>query len=411
MRVAVIGGGVIGLLCAHHLRKRGAEVVLLERDGIGGGCSSGNAGWITPSISMPLPAPGLRFRSLVWMLRSDSPLYIRPSAAPGMAGWLVAFWKHCNDADFDRGARAFAELGAETMELYDELAADGARYEGHASGLLMVFRERSARDHEVGLLERYGYGPLEEVNGVGLRELEPALAPEIAHGALVFPERAVRPESVCAGTAELLERSGVTLRERSRVASLLIENGTARSAEIDGGEAIEADAFLIATGAEAAVLSRVAGSPLPLQAGKGYSVTVTEPAIELRRPLYLGDVMVGVTPFAGSLRVAGTMELSGINARLETRRVRALERAAEREVPGVLDGTKLERWVGMRPITPDGLPILGKLPAAQNIYIATGHQMLGLTLAPSTGKAMAQLILEGQSEVDLGPFAADRFGA
>lgn len=409
MRVAVIGGGVIGLLCAHHLCKRGADVVVLERDRIGGGCSSGNAGWITPCISMPLPAPGLRLKSLAWMLRSDSPLYIRPSAAPGMAGWLLAFWKHCNRADFHRGASAFAELGSETMGLYDELADDGADYEGRANGLLMVFRERSTLEHELELLDRYHYGPVEEVSGDALHDLEPSLAPEIAFGALVRSERVVRPETVCAGTADLLERRGATVRENARVSGLVMASARARSATIEGAEPVDADAYLIATGAEAAALSRTSGSPLPLQAGKGYSVTVTDPKLELRYPLYLGDAMVGVTPFEGALRVAGTMELSGINQRLDRRRVEALENAAVREVPSVLDGSDRKRWVGMRPITPDGLPILGRLPSTDNVYVATGHQMLGLTLAPSTGKAMAQLILEDESEVDLSPFAAERF--
>ncbi len=410
MRVAVIGGGVIGLLCAHHLRKRGAEVVVLERGRVGEACSAGNAGWVTPSISMPLPAPGLQWQSLRWMLRADSPLYIKPSAAPRMAGWLWNFWRHCNQGDFDRGARAFAELGAETMELYDELATDGAKFESRADGLLMVFRKRSGVEHEVELLERFGYGPILQFSGDDLREMEPALDPEIQHGAHVLSERVVRPESVCRGTADLLVSTGCEVREGCRVASLVRENGSVRAAQLDGGETVEADAFLVATGAEAAALSREVGRPLPLQAGKGYSVTVEEPEVQLRYPLYLGDVMIGVTPFAGAVRVAGTMELSGINLHLDERRVRALERGAARDVPGVLSGAKTHSWVGMRPITPDGLPILGALPGAENVYVATGHQMLGVTLAPSTGKAMAQLILEGASEVDLAPFSAARFG-
>lgn len=409
MRVAVIGGGVIGLLCAHHLRKRGAEVVILERDRVGGGCSSGNAGWITPSIAMPLPAPGLRLRSIAWMFRRESPLHIRPAAAPAMAGWLLRFWRHCNRDDFDRGSRAFASLGAQTMALFDELSADGAVFESRAEGLLMVFRRRQDLDRELALLKRFGYGPVSEVGPGELHDLEPALAPEISFGAHVLPERVVRPESLCAGVAAALRRARVAIREHAQVSALVMERGRARAASIVDGDPIEADAFLIATGAEAAALAPAGGVRLPLQAGKGYSVTVDSPRVQLRRPLYLGDAIVGVTPFDGSLRVAGTMELSGINRRLDRRRLEALMRAAAREVPGALEGSARREWVGMRPLTPDGLPILGALPATANVYVATGHQMLGVTLAPSTGKAMAQLILEGRSEVDLGPFAAERF--
>jgi D-amino-acid dehydrogenase len=176
----------------------------------------------------------------------------------------------------------------------------------------------------------------------------------------------------------------------------------------DGGE-IEADAFVIATGAEAAALSRQCGTSLPLQAGKGYSVTIDRPRLEVRYPLYLGDAKIGITPFGGALRVAGTMELSGINLTLDARRLEALERATERDLPGALAGEGRESWVGMRPITPDGLPILGRLPRSENVFVATGHQMLGVTLAPSTGKAMAELIAEGESSVDLEPFSPARF--
>jgi D-amino-acid dehydrogenase len=410
MRVVVIGGGIIGLLCAHHLRKRGAEVVVVERDRVGAGCSSGNAGWVTPSISLPLPAPGLRLKSLAWMLRADSPLYIRPTTAPRMAGWLWSFWKHCNAADFERGARAFAALGSETMKLYDELAADGAVFESRADGLLMVFRRQADLEEELELLERFGYGPVRTVVGEELHALEPALDRAIAFGGHVVPERVVRPEDVCSATAGLITRSGGEILEGSRVAALALAAGRVRAAVLDSGDHLEGDAFLIATGAEAARLSTAAGAPLPIQAGKGYSITIDRPRLELRYPLYLGDAMIGVTPFAGALRVAGTMELSGVNRRLDPRRIAALERGASRDVPGVLAGAARRDWVGMRPLAPDGLPILGALSTAPNLYVATGHQMLGVTLAPSTGKAMAELILEGRSEVDLEPFSALRFG-
>lgn len=381
----------------------------MERDRVGAACSSGNAGWVTPSISMPLPAPGLRLRSLAWMLRPDSPLYIRPSAAPRMAGWLWSFWKHCNAHDFDRGTRAFADLGAQTMELYDQLAADGASFETRTDGLLMVFRECGDLDAELELLERFGYGPVRRVVGDELHAMEPCLDPGIGFGAHVTSERVVRPETVCSGTAELLRGSGAEILEGRRVVSLEISAGRARAALLADGDRLEGDAFLIATGAEAARLSAGAGSPLPIQAGKGYSITVEQPTVQVRYPLYLGDAMIGVTPFAGALRVAGTMELSGINLRLDQRRLAALGRGASREVPGVLEGGVQTPWVGMRPLAPDGLPILGALPPAGNLFVATGHQMLGVTLAPSTGKVMAQLILDGRSEVDLEPFSPRRF--
>jgi D-amino-acid dehydrogenase len=408
MRVAVVGGGVIGLLASYYLVKMGAAVTVIERDRPGSACSSGNAGWITPSISLPLPAPGLRWQSLKWMLRSDSPLYIKPSAALGLRSFLFRFWAHCNQADFERGGRAMAALGADTMALYDELGADGVAFEWYGDGLLMVFRTMEDMAHEQQLLEQFDYSAFEVLSGAEVLESEPSLAPHVVGGIRILPERVVRPEAMCDAMAARLSATGAELIEGTAVQGLRMEGSRCRAAETTAGD-IEADLFLIATGAEASVLSRACGQPLALQAGKGYSVTVTEPRTTVRQPLYLSTAKIGVTPFDGALRVAGTMELSGINLRLAPKRLTALERAADAEVPGVLEGAGTTPWVGMRPITPDGLPFLGHLGGTANVYVATGHQMMGITLAPATGKVMAELMLEGAASIDLEAFSPSRF--
>jgi D-amino-acid dehydrogenase len=408
MRVVIVGGGIIGLLAGHHLVKRGAAVTVIERHRLGAACSAGNAGWISPSISLPLPAPGLRSQSLKWMLRSDSPLYIKPSAALRMWPFLRRFWAHCNAADFGRGARAMAALGADTMALYDDLEADGVAFEWHGDGLLMVFRDATGIAAQQRQLEELDYGPYEVLTGEQVLARESALAPGVAGGIHILPERVVRPESVCSATAERLRESGAEILESTAVDSLRVERGRCLAARTAAGD-VEGDLFLLATGAEASTLSRACGQPLPLQAGKGYSVTITAPRATVRHPLYLVSSKIGITPFDGALRIAGTMELSGINLRLDPRRLAALERAASADQPGVLDGEKTTSWVGMRPITPDGLPILGRLGGVENLFVATGHQMMGVTLAPATGKAMAELMLEGTTSVDLGPFSPSRF--
>jgi D-amino-acid dehydrogenase len=341
------------------------------------------------------------------MLRADSPLYIRPSAVPRLLPFLLRFWRHCNRRDFDRGVAAFAALAAETLALYDQLEADGVTFEWAGDGLLMAFRDAVDMTYELEILRAQDYGPLRVLDNDELLALEPGLSGRFAGGVHVLPERTVRPEEVCAATAAALRRGHEVLEGRA-VRGLRLRGRRAVAAELAEG-ALEADAFLIATGADAATLSRACGSALPVQAGKGYSVTVEAPRVAVRHPLYLGSIKVGISPFRGAVRIAGTMELSGINLDLDRRRVAALLRGAESCVPGVSQGTARRDWVGMRPITPDGLPILGRLPATDNVFVATGHQMLGVTLAPATGKAMAELIVEGRSTVDLAPFAADRF--
>lgn len=408
MHVAVIGGGAIGLLAAYHLQKRGAEVTLLDRATAGNGCSSGNAGWITPSIAVPVPSPEVRATSLRWLLQPESPLYIKPSAIPSLAQWLWRFWRHCNPVDFDRGTRALAALGADTLDQFDRLESESLAFEQHRDGLLMVFAKQSSMDSELALLERAGYGPLEILEADRVRELEPAFQGACIGGVHVRPERHLRPELLCRQVAARLRERGVEILENLEVFGFDLDGKRVRGLRTERG-AVEADAYLIATGAEAARLVGQCGTRLPIQAGKGYSLTVEEPASRINYPLYLAEAKIGVAPFYGAIRIAGTMELSGINSKMDPRRIAALRRSAEREVPGIFQGARVTEWVGMRPLTPDGLPVIGRLPERDNVFIAGGHQMMGVFLAPSTGRVVAELILNGRSPVDLDPFAPDRF--
>ena len=173
--------------------------------------------------------------------------------------------------------------------------------------------------------------------------------------------------------------------------------------------AIEADRFLIAAGAWSSALARKCGFHLPVQAGKGYTITLQAPTIRVNHPIHFENPEVACTPFDGALRIGGTVEFSGINTRLDPRRVAAIRRAAERYLPGVFDSDAGEEWVGMRPMLPDGLPAIGPAPGLENVYVATGHQMIGITLAPATAHAIAQLITEGTSTTDLTPFDPGRF--
>ena len=421
MRVAVIGGGVIGLCVAHYLERRGAEVVLLERDEIGGGCSKGNGGWVCPSISRPLPAPGLTLTSLRWMLRADSPLYIKPSAMPRLAGWLWAFRRHCNAQSYRAGVAALAALNAATDRLYRGLARQGMAFERAESGTILAYDdERELRQTEE-LLARLGeerVGPVDVLDRDALAEAEPDLGGGLI-GLRVRGDTHVRPESLCAELAARLEARGVEVRTGERVIGFTGKGDRVRTALTSAGEdgaatagkpaSVAADAFVLATGAETAALVTTVGGKLPVQAGKGYSITVRNSRVRLSQPLHVTPARIGFTPFRGAVRTIGTMEFSGINLRLDRRRIAILERAARRYLPGALEGTERVDWVGMRPVTPDGLPAIGRLPGVPNVCVATGHQMLGVTLAPSTGHALAQLLLDGRSDIDLAPFDPARF--
>ena len=411
MRVAVVGGGVIGLSTAYYLKKLGADPVVVESWTLGGGCSQGNAGWVCPSISSPLPAPGLTLKSLSWMLRADSPLYIKPTALLKLAPWLLRFRSFCNHADQKRGIAVLAALNRFTMERYDELADGGVNFEYSRAGVLMVFRD-SDKAAAISLTSfcaaAAGAASCTELSEAELYEREPMLRPGFRFGLLVGDERHVRPESLTAGLGAALREGGAEIHEGTLVTGLHTRGRRVRALVTSQGD-LEVDAVVLAAGALTGSLTRMAGWPIPLTAGKGYSITIEEPVNQLRQPLYLGGAKIGLTPFRGALRFSGTMELSGINRRLDVARIESLRRQVGRQVdiPEARDGGRA--WVGMRPIVPDSLPVMGKLPSRDNVYVNTGHQMLGVTLAPSSGWALAGLMLEGTAGVGLDAFSPERF--
>ena len=449
MRVGIVGGGAIGLCTAYYLKKLGAEPVIVESSTLGSGCSLGNAGWVFPSKSTPLATPGLTLQSLKWMLRRDSPLHIKSSSLLALAPWLMRFRAHCNHAAQKRGIAALAALNAVTMDRYDELAADGVQFEYRESGLLMAFRDvdeaaetrksvelvaaakaaagaasgsaagaasGSARGAGAAFAAESGAGSGMASDGSNWRDLdeaelyeyEPLLRPGFRVGLFLDEGRHVRPETLMAGLESSLRASGVEIHEGVR-ATAFRNQGQRVTAVVTSGGDLEVDAVVLAAGAQTGSLSRMVGCPIPLIAGKGYSVTIEQPTNQLRQALLLGGVLIGLSPYKGALRFAGTLELSGVNNRMDMARVRSIRRQVSRalDIPEAKEGGRA--WMGMRPLVPDSLPVIGKLPSRKNVYVNTGHQMSGITLAPSSGWALAGLMLEGKAGVDLEAFAAERF--
>ncbi len=467
MKVVVVGGGVIGLCTAYYLGRGGANVVVVERGRPGGGCSLRNGGWICPSLLRPLPAPGAILGSLRRIFRPDSPLYIRAAALPRLLRWLLAFGRHCNAASYAAGMSALLSLGGCTSRLYRRLADAGVRFEYGQGGMILAFSDmdelRKSAD-EIAGLSGYGIEPAEALDREGLARAEPDLRGGLAGGLLLRSVSHVRPESLCAGLAESVRLSGGSILGETTVGRFASDKRTGTGYRVraalaratpgpdrraagdagasswtegesraggEGGNAIpqaelaqsaghgggrpgagreiEADAFVIAAGAESGALAAKLGSALPVQAVKGYSITVERPNASLSQPVYLAGPKVGFTPFRGAMRTLGTLEFSGFDERLDSRRIAVLERAAQRYLPGALRGRSRIDWVGLRPVMPDGLPAIGRLPGTSNVYVATGHQMLGVTLAPATGRALARLMLDGGPDARLAPFDPGRF--
>ncbi len=407
----VIGGGVIGLTLAHELRQRGDEVILIDRKYPGAGSSAGNAGWVVPSIASPVPAPGLPATALKWMADPESPLYIKPRFDPGFIRWLWDFFRACRVEEYRTGRAALVSLAGDALKDFDRLRSEGVEFEMTQAGLLIIGFGEDGLDHyyeETDDLAEIGYQPAQRLSGPETRELEPALSGDVAGSVFVTDDRHVRPESLVAGLVAALRRDGVELRDGTAVTGFRRSGRDIVAVTTETGE-IEADRFVLAAGAWSGALARSAGFSLPIEAGKGYSITVDDPNLRLQHPLDLIEARAAVTPFDGALRFAGTMEISGINMRYIKRRADAIWRNAQGYLREPVTGSRMRAWVGMRPMTPDGLPVIGRLPGSDNLYVATGHQMLGVTLAPTTARALAEIIVSGSSSVSLTPFDPLRF--
>lgn len=409
--VTVVGGGAIGMATAYFLRSAGAEVRVLEGSMVGSGASRANSGWISPFFAGPLAAAGVGRTVLSSFGRRNSPLYIAPRPDPGLLIWACRFLARCNDEDFVHGMHQVARLGMRTHELYDQLATAGINFGVTRSDVLMVGRhgDSLAADlRRLHLLAEYGYQPPPGLlNGADLREIEPFLSTKVKAGFLIEGEGFVDPAEVPRGFAEALVRSGGEIVERARVTAFDHARGRVTRVRTTRGS-WSVDRVVIAAGAWSGRLAAMLGFRLPIQAGKGYSFSI-RPEHPPRKPIHFGESKAVITPLPGRTRVSGTMELSGLNSRLDRRRISAIEAGARPYVARWPEQDREDEWVGLRPISADGLPVLGAVPGMSNAFMATGHSMSGITLAPATGLAMSELVLGRSAASALAPFDPARF--
>jgi D-amino-acid dehydrogenase len=409
--VLVVGGGVVGVCTAHYLVERGVRTTLLERGEICSGASHGNGGWIFPSESAPIPGPGVIRESLPWLFDPESPFWIQPRANLALLRWLWDFRRACKASAVPESFRLRRALSLASLERFTEFANKLDFDFGFTqSGLVLIFRTAKAMrnaQHEVDLLEAAG-GSAKWLGVEELRGRVSSLSPELVGGLEFTDDAHITPGDFVRGLAADVARRGAAIETHTEVLDVKwSRRGPVRVCTTRGD--FRADEVVLATGAWTPELTRGLGLRVPVEAAKGYSITVERPEGHPDLPLALVEGMVFVTPMGSRLRFGGTLELAGLDMRVNQRRVDALARTVRSFLPGIPRTPTVEIWRGLRPLTPDDLPILGRPAGTSGLILATGHGMSGISQGPISGELIAQLASGETPEIDLAPFSPDRF--
>jgi D-amino-acid dehydrogenase len=409
--VLVLGGGVIGLSCAYYLLEAGRSVTVLEQDTIACGSSHGNCGTLTPSHAMPLAAPGMIGTALRCLFKADAPLRIRPRFDPALLRWLFGFAGYCNARDFERSTRLKAPLLVRSRELIEELVRnEHLDCEFEALGTMNVFRDMANFEHARALpaaLAAVGIR-VDVLDAAGVLAREPALKPGVVGGFFNPGDAQLRPDRYAAELACVVRAKGGRIDEHTRVTGVARDGARVTKVTTSNGDRSGHDVVL-ALGSWSPQVAKQLGLRIPIQPGKGYSITYTRPVRCPRIPLTLKEPSVCVTAWGSGYRLGSTMEFAGYDTALNRARLDALRRGAaeflrEPEGPAVV-----EEWYGWRPMTPDDLPMLGRAPGIDNLVLATGHGMLGVTLSAVTGLLTSEVVARRTPSFDLAPFNAARF--
>jgi len=410
--VLIIGGGSIGLNAAYYLLKAGREVTILDQKLVASGSSAGNAGHIVPSHIVPLAAPGMIGQSLKWMLNpATSPFSMRVSLDPAYLAWLLQFALACSDANVLRGIPPLTSLGQLSAKNFAEIiAAEKFDCNYQQTGLLFLYKTAAALEsgkHEAGILHQHGL-PAEVLDQSAVHQREPTALPDVIGGVHFTGDASLNPGCFLLLLSARVRQMGAVLHENTLVTGLESANGKISLVRTAGEDYVPA-LTVIAAGAWSPLLTRSLGINVPVQPARGYSLTMRDTKIMPRQALLLGERRVAITPMGDRLRFTGRLELSPLDTTVNTRHIAGIGQAVREYVQLDNQLTITETWAGLRPTTPDGLPILGFSPRHPNLLLATGHAMLGLSLGPGTGQMVAALANGTPPPFDLTPLSPQRF--
>jgi D-amino-acid dehydrogenase len=408
MSTLILGAGPIGLASAFELAKRGESVTVISRSSNVGEAAHVNAGWVVPIMSAPVPAPGALKKSIRWLLDSRSPLKIAPEIDPGHISFMLSMLKYSTKKHFLHGFSALSEFGRGSLDAFDSYLKQGVEFEIHRSGVLMAFTSQKELDShaiEFDGVEKYGLAPIKVLSSNEVQSREPLLSDIVKFGIDCSDQYFVDPTSLINGLKKKCSELGVEFIEESGPVTLFAK-GSIVHVEV-GTRSITRDRILVAAGANSRHLLENIGIRIPIRFGKGYCFDFPSEK-RIKNSLYLSGAKVAVTPNEDYLRFAGTMEFGGDGLSISQTRAKGILDSSARYFKENLFSNSTPRS-GLRPMTPDGLPVIGKLSNASNLYVASGHAMQGVTLAPNTGRAIADLMLDGSSSVNLNHFNPERF--
>jgi D-amino-acid dehydrogenase len=411
--VVIVGGGVIGIACAHYLRAAGREVTVIDQGAVGAACSQSNCGYICPSHVPPLTEPGAFAVAIKSMLNPRSPFRVKPRLSPALMVWLWQFARRCTHNQVLRaGKHLQAILDASMAEYHALIANEHFDCEWATQGLLYVFRSEKAYEQfsksDRMLTDHFGV-TADQIPGKQLASLDPGLRDDL-FGAFHYPrDTSLNPQRLMQQWSAALRRQGVRFLEHVALRTVHKKGGRISAIETTNNERLEASEFVFAMGAWSTKWSQTLECSIPIEPGKGYSVTIDRPNDSPTYPMLFPEEKVGVSPFATGLRLGSMMEFVGFDSTIPPHRIQQLRDASRPYLRASVDGPAQSTWYGWRPMTWDSLPIIGRVPALANAYLATGHNMLGMSLATSTGRLLSELIHGQSPHIDPKPYAPDRF--
>lgn len=411
--VTIIGGGIIGLNCAYYLQKEGYAVTVIEKGDITNGCSFGNMGYMSPSHFIPLASPGIIAEGLRYMLRSSSPFYIKPRLSLPLIQWAYHFFKNSNVSTVAKHAPHLNNILQLSRHLINEIRDNiGDTFLMEEKGCLMMCREQKTLDHEFHLAddaEKLGL-KVERLSSQQVQELEPDVELNVTGATLFKDDCHFNPGKFMFTLKNYLENNGVQFQLNTTVTAFEKANNKI-SAVITGKGKFNCDELVIAAGSWLPVVAKMMGIKLLLQPGKGYSYTYDHVEKNIHYPAILIEGRCAMTPWGHQLRIGGTMEISGINEKILQKRMKGIYDSVKDFYPGLQIDLPLadKIWHGLRPVTPDGLPYIGRPDKLQNVVIAGGHAMMGVSLSPGTGKLVSEIVQRKNTTIDISAFKVVRF--